>query len=178
MPKPPTNDQKNIDSIKETFKVSEVEIISDGIYKSGQQYYSTVGGLNSNYKPKEIDKPSEGLGDDVEKVLKATGISKIVELFTPDGKDCGCDERKQKLNKLYPRNKPNCFDKNSYEDWTATSKEIKESNQITKENQTKIIMYLRSILNMSVSGDGCKQCNVSLWKKYITMLDKVADTYQ
>ena len=42
-----------------------------------------------------------GLGDVVEKVTKATGIKKMVELFTPEGKDCGCDERQEKLNK-YP----------------------------------------------------------------------------
>ncbi len=39
-------------------------------------------------------KKSKGLGDTVEKVTKATGIKKVVELFTPEGKDCGCDKRK------------------------------------------------------------------------------------
>lgn len=172
-----TNDQKNIDRIKETFNVTDVDIISDGIYKSNEQYYSTVGSLNNNFPPKEIDKPSEGLGDDIEKVLKKTGVKKIVELFTPDGKDCGCEERKEKLNKKYPRMKPNCFDKQGFEDWTATSKEIKDTNKITSENQTKIIIYLKSIMNMSVSGGNCSQCNISLWKKYIKLLDDVAATY-
>ncbi|QLG46043.1 hypothetical protein [Costertonia aggregata] len=174
----PTNDQRNIDRIKETFNVEGVEIISDGIYKSGNQYYSTKGGLNNNYKPREIEKPSQGLGDDIEKVLKSTGIKKVVELFTPEGKDCGCEKRKQLLNKLLPKNKPNCFTKEQFEDWQNVSESIKLTNAITTENQTKIIMYLRSILNMSVSADSCKSCNVSTWKKYIDMLDKVAQTYQ
>ena len=42
-----------------------------------------------------------GLGDTVAKITKATGIKALVELFTPEGKDCGCDDRQEKLNK-YP----------------------------------------------------------------------------
>lgn len=36
-----------------------------------------------------------GAGDVVEKVAKATGLDKLV------GDDCGCKERKEKLNKLF-----------------------------------------------------------------------------
>ena len=43
---------------------------------------------------------SKGLGDSVEKVLKATGIDKIAKKVLGD--DCGCKERKEALNKLYP----------------------------------------------------------------------------
>ena len=42
---------------------------------------------------------SKGLGDTVEKVLEATGISKVAKWIL--GEDCGCDERKAKLNELY-----------------------------------------------------------------------------
>lgn len=52
---------------------------------------------------------SSGLGDVVEKITKATGIKKVVEMFTPEGKDCGCDERKKKLNKLRFRRTPLCL---------------------------------------------------------------------
>ena len=44
---------------------------------------------------------SKGLGDDIEKITKATGIKKVVDKISEvTGKDCGCDERKRKLNKL------------------------------------------------------------------------------
>jgi len=42
---------------------------------------------------------SKGLGDTVEKFTKITGIKKVVEAITDD---CGCDKRKDKLNKLFP----------------------------------------------------------------------------
>ena len=42
---------------------------------------------------------AEGLGDTLEKVFEKTGIKKLVKFIA--GEDCGCDERKKKLNKLY-----------------------------------------------------------------------------
>ena len=54
-------------------------------------------------KPKRTSKrtktKSKGLGDTVEKLTEATGIKKVVEAITDD---CGCQERKDKLNKLFP----------------------------------------------------------------------------
>ena len=46
---------------------------------------------------------SKGLGDTIEKITKATGIQKIVKKTI--GNDCGCDERKEKLNKKFPYKK-------------------------------------------------------------------------
>tara|TARA_R110000765_G_scaffold113432_3_gene205786 strand:+ start:889 stop:1062 length:174 start_codon:yes stop_codon:yes gene_type:complete len=49
-------------------------------------------------------KRSQGLGDTIEKITKATGIKKIVEKVT--GKeDCGCNKRKEALNKKFPYKK-------------------------------------------------------------------------
>jgi len=44
----------------------------------------------------------QGFGDTLERFTKATGIKKIVEKTT---KDCGCNKRKEKLNKLFPYKK-------------------------------------------------------------------------
>ena len=56
---------------------------------------------------------SEGLGDTVEKVLEATGIANVVKFIA--GEDCGCDERKQLLNKIFPYRKPNCMEEWEFE---------------------------------------------------------------
>jgi hypothetical protein len=42
---------------------------------------------------------SEGLGDTIEKFTKATGIKKLAEKI-PGG--CGCQKRKEALNKVFP----------------------------------------------------------------------------
>ena len=49
---------------------------------------------------------SKGLGDTIEKITKATGIKKVdnkVNKIT--GKDCGCNKRKEALNKKFPYKK-------------------------------------------------------------------------
>ena len=63
----------------------------------------------------KYEKQSTGLGDTVEKITKATVIKKVVDnLFDALGKDCGCDKRKEILNKMFPYNKPNCLSEGQY----------------------------------------------------------------
>ena len=51
------------------------------------------------------EKKSKGLGDTIEKITKATGIKKVVEKISKvTDKDCGCNERKDTLNRLFPYN--------------------------------------------------------------------------
>ena len=46
---------------------------------------------------------SKGLGDTIEKITKVTGIKKVVDKISKvTNKDCGCNKRKNKLNKLFP----------------------------------------------------------------------------
>ena len=46
----------------------------------------------------------KGLGDTVHKAAKLTGADKLAEKFAKarGKKDCGCKERQEKLNKLFP----------------------------------------------------------------------------
>ena len=53
-----------------------------------------------------MNKKSKGLGDSIEKVTKTTGIKAFVDKVNKIlGKDCGCEERKKKLNKMFPYEK-------------------------------------------------------------------------
>ena len=48
---------------------------------------------------------SKGLGDTIEKITKATGIKKIVEVVSKiANKDCGCAKRQDNLNSMFPYN--------------------------------------------------------------------------
>jgi len=50
-------------------------------------------------------KKSKGLGDTIQKITKATGIGKAVEAVSKaTGKDCGCNKRRNSLNRLFPYN--------------------------------------------------------------------------
>jgi len=46
---------------------------------------------------------SRGLGDSIEKITKATGIKKVVnKVSKATGNDCGCRERRDTLNRMFP----------------------------------------------------------------------------
>ena len=45
---------------------------------------------------------SRGLGDSIEKVTKATGIKNVDTVAKATGKDCGCGQRRDTLNRLFP----------------------------------------------------------------------------
>ena len=46
---------------------------------------------------------SRGLGDTVEKITKTTGVKRLVKLAAEKtGKHCGCNKRKEILNKIFP----------------------------------------------------------------------------
>ena len=191
------NHKGNIANIVKNFNVdagSVVIIDNEGIYKSEDTFFSTKGSFNNNYPPKIIEapraiedietesevvspmlteKPAKGLGDKVEAVFKATGIAAVVKAVTPKGKDCGCEGRKEILNKMFPDNPPNCMNDEQYKAWGEASQVIKDRAIISKEHQALIIELTKSILNMSISSDSCKSCGASVWMRYIKKLDKV-----
>jgi hypothetical protein len=57
---------------------------------------------------------SEGLGDSIDKLTTKTGIKKLVEFVA--GEDCGCDQRRDRLNEIfkYKRNEPKCLTEEEY----------------------------------------------------------------
>jgi|TARA_R110001583_G_scaffold26913_2_gene96700 hypothetical protein len=50
---------------------------------------------------------SKGVGDTIEKITKATGIKHLVGATTKAVgiKDCGCNSRKDSLNRMFPYKK-------------------------------------------------------------------------
>ena len=56
----------------------------------------------------KLNEKSKGLGDTIKKITSATKIDKLAKKIAQvaGADDCGCDERQEKLNKLFPY-KPN-----------------------------------------------------------------------
>lgn len=114
---------------------------------------------------------SKGLGDTIEKVTKATGIKKLVEIFV-DGKDCGCDKRKEKINELFPyRFKARCLTEDEYNSW----KEFKAIRTLTisKEQVDYVCELYASVFNRPVWFP-CASCSP---KPLISMIDKLDKVY-
>jgi hypothetical protein len=50
--------------------------------------------------------PSIGFGDTIERFTSATGIKKVVDAVAKaTGSDCGCGERRDTLNRVFPYQK-------------------------------------------------------------------------
>lgn len=112
----------------------------------------------------------KGLGDVVEKAIKATGLDKFVE-----GKDCGCDKRKELLNKIIVgRTKIECFTEQEYKIWG----DFKENRTLRVSNEErKMICKLYSKTFSKPYYEPCINCNQRPLLIMIEHLDKVYDVY-
>lgn len=50
-----------------------------------------------------LGKRSEGLGDTIDKITTVTGIKAAVKAVVGE-EDCGCEERRKRLNEMFPYN--------------------------------------------------------------------------
>tara|TARA_R100001591_G_scaffold117447_1_gene136922 strand:- start:577 stop:987 length:411 start_codon:yes stop_codon:yes gene_type:complete len=118
---------------------------------------------------KNYDKSSKGLGDTVEKITKATGVKKLVEWVA--GEDCGCDERKEIMNRLFRYNKPLCLEEDEYNYLNNFFKTHKGS--ITSTTQGKLLKIYNRIFQTKKAKTGCSSCV----KTMVGELQKVFKTY-
>jgi len=118
---------------------------------------------------KKFDQASEGLGDTIEKVTKATGVKKLVEWVA--GEDCGCDERKERLNRLFRYNKPLCLEEDEYNYLTKFFSEHK--GVIKPATQGELLKIYNRIFRTNKQKSGCGSCVKSM----IGELQKVYKTY-
>lgn len=112
----------------------------------------------------KYENTSEGVGDTVEKITEATGIKKVVKFLA--GEDCGCSERKDKLNYLFPYNKPNCFTEDEFDHLGEFfSDKNWESKSITAGEVKDLYNTYNRVFNTSDSPSGCPSCVKNRLKK-------------
>jgi len=115
---------------------------------------------------------SKGLGDTISKITKATGIKKVVEKFTPEGKDCGCDKRQEKLNEVFPYQKPECLTEDEFNylyDYFT-----KGANSITGDVQKKMVEINNRVFKEKVQYTTCGSC---FFNNVHKKLEKVYNQY-
>lgn len=119
---------------------------------------------------KNYSQASQGVGDTVEKITTATGIKKAVKWLAGD--DCGCDQRKEKLNKLFSYQKPECLKEEEFgylKDFYAN-----KTSQIKVDQQMELLKIYNRIFNDNVAPTGCSSCFMNgVYKK----LEKVYSQY-
>jgi hypothetical protein len=114
---------------------------------------------------------SKGLGDTVEKVFKATGIDKIAKFILGD--DCKCDERKEKLNKLFPYKKLSCLVEDEYNYLTNFFK-VTHREAIKPSEQIELLTIYNRVFGTNEEPTQCGSC----WREYINNLQKVYNEYE
>jgi hypothetical protein len=98
---------------------------------------------------------SKGLGDSIEKALKVTGIDKVAKAVLGD--DCGCKERRDKLNKLFPYGKVRQFTEDELKIYEDTISKIQGST-IKGEEQAILVKLYNKVFNENKKPSSCSSC--------------------
>jgi len=117
---------------------------------------------------------SKGLGDSIEKLTEVTGIKKVVEMFSEaTGIDCGCDERKEKLNNLFPYNRNiNCLNESDYNKLTKYLSA--QQTTLTAIEQQEVSDIYFNVFNYRLQISSCASC----WKGKLDELRRVYNEYK
>ena len=116
--------------------------------------------LYKEWKKNHANK-SEGVGDTVAKITKATGIEKAVKFLA--GEDCGCDERKEILNHIFPYQKPLCLTEDEY---NYLDSKMGKLNTVTIEEQKKLLGIYNRVFKDNRELTACGSCFLNgVWKK-------------
>jgi hypothetical protein len=112
---------------------------------------------------------AKGLGDTIDQITTATGIKSLVKFVA--GNDCGCDQRKEALNKLFPYSKPNCLTENDYNF-------LKEFFEVTRGAVVPTVQYrlnqiYTSVFNKPAEFTNCGSCLLDR----INELKKIYNSY-
>lgn len=126
----------------------------------------------AKFEKEQATKP-EGLGDVVENILHSKPIEPITNaiknMLWKDGEDCGCDERKEKLNKIFTFKKPKCLNQDEYEFLTDFFSK-RRTNVTFLQRQEMYTIYNR-IFGTHLKNTSCPSCVADLVNKLSIILD-------
>ena len=101
-----------------------------------------------------MSKKNKGLGDSLENVLKVTGIDKVAKKVLGD--DCGCEERKEALNKMFPYAKVRQFTEDEMSIYESVIPRIKGT--ISGQDQATLVKLYNKVFNSNKKTSSCGSC--------------------
>jgi hypothetical protein len=122
-----------------------------------------------NELKESVSNKPEGLGDTIAKVTGAIGLDKAVKAIV--GEDCGCDERKDKLNKIFKYRKIECV---TEEDFVYLTNFFKgNTDKVSYEQRVRLVGIYNFAFNQNESlTTTCSPCIsrvVKNLKKYLVV---------
>ena len=134
-----------------------------------------ISGMETSNKSKKRGRPKgsknkpKGLGDTIEQITEATGIKKMVKAIA--GEDCGCDARKEKLNKLFPYSRqPECLEQEEIE---FLSSGVLRKNTLNHDQRVRIAEIHSRVFNHKY--DVPCTCSPKIWMQWMRELQEVLD---
>ena len=115
-------------------------------------------------------KQAEGLGDTVENILEVTGIAKVAKWVL--GEDCGCEERKQKLNDLWRYTKPECLTVDEYKYLDEFFTNLKSS--VSPNQQRELLKIYNRVFKQRMQPTSCGSCV----REIVNKLNKLYSIYK
>tara|TARA_R110000772_G_scaffold88726_2_gene184181 strand:+ start:410 stop:898 length:489 start_codon:yes stop_codon:yes gene_type:complete len=146
-------------------------------------YYQNIDKRTKEYKDwkelkeMQLSESNKGLGDLVEKVANATGITKVVKSFF--GEDCGCGDRKDSLNAALPFGVEavNCVDEDDYK--YLKSFFARARTRVDATAQVRLVdIYNHVFEQRMVAPSGCATCSNKGFIKAVNKLHKYFDATQ
>ena len=116
---------------------------------------------------------AQGLGDKVAAVTKATGIEKIVKTFFGD--DCGCDERRERLNKMFSRPVKMMDEEQRkfFKDEIMTR--YKSGQNLTKHIGDEFYKLYEELLSKKKKRTTCTSCNKNMYIELLKIYESSCD---
>ena len=142
-------------------------------FEKNKEYYEQLDKRTKEYKEYVEYQASlpKGLGDTVASITKATGLDKVAESVakTLGYDDCGCDERKDRLNKAFRYARPNCLEES---DFVYLSEFLTASRtRVTFEQQKKLLGIYNYAFNKDIKPTSCGGCLKRVVQELKTLLN-------
>ena len=104
---------------------------------------------------------SKGFGDTVAKFTEATGIDKLVNFIA--GEDCGCDKRKEKLNKMFPYKTPECLTEVEHDQLTNLLPKM--TVRVRPSEQLQFLKVYNRVFKTNEQPTSCASCLNDMLRK-------------
>jgi len=120
-------------------------------------------------RPKGSKNKAKGLGDTIEQITEATGIKTAVKAVFGD--DCGCESRKDKLNKLFPYSRqPECLNEDEIQ---YLSSGVLRKSQLNHDQRVRIAEIHARVFNHKY--DVPCTCSPKIWLQWMRELQELLD---
>lgn len=138
--------------------------------EKNETYYQNLDKRTKEYREwkKKRQAQAEGLGDSVQRFTKATGIEKAVKFIA--GEDCGCEERKAALNKVFRYNNPLCLREDEYLFLSEFFSERR--SQVTMTEQKRLFEIYNRVFRAKQKLTKCSSCVASVVNNLRTYYNK------